>query len=236
MDDVFGAMLTAAFDDRSVLETVERDDGFVNTLPASRYFDPLSAWNAVDRWAVAQCRGRVLDVGAGGGRAALELQKRGHDVVALDSSPGAIDVCRRQGPRQTVHASLDNYEDLAEFDTYLFLGNNLGLLESTTHGLAVLRAIASAAHPDSVIVGTSTKPELTSNPVHRRYHASNIARGRLPGQLHLRSRYGDRASEWFDYLLIEPVGLDQVLRNSDWRRGTTFEQNEHYATVLALHA
>lgn len=47
MDDVFGAMLTAALDDRSVLETVERDDGFVNTLPASRYFDAVSALSAV---------------------------------------------------------------------------------------------------------------------------------------------------------------------------------------------
>lgn len=46
MDDVFGAMLTAALDDRSVLETAEQDDGFANTLPASRYFDPVSALSA----------------------------------------------------------------------------------------------------------------------------------------------------------------------------------------------
>lgn len=147
MDDVFGAMLTAAFEDRSVLEIAGRDDGFDNTLPGSRYFDRASAWSAVDRWAVDQCRGRVLDLGAGGGRAALELQKRGHDVVALDSSKGAIEVCRRQG-LQTIHETLDSTH-LPWFDTYLFLGNNLGLLESTEHGLAVLRAIASAAQPDA---------------------------------------------------------------------------------------
>lgn len=84
-----------------------------------------------------------------------------------------------------------------------------------------------------MIVGTSVKPELTSNPVHHRYHESNIARGRWPGQLRLRSRYRDRVSGWFDYLLIESEGLDGILRDSGWRRGFTFDQDECYATVIA---
>ncbi|MER6971169.1 class I SAM-dependent methyltransferase [Nocardioides sp. NPDC000445] len=231
---MFGAMLTAAFEDRSVLEIVERDDGFLNRLSAARYFDPVSEWSAVDRWALDQCRGRVLDIGAGGGRAALELQRRGHDVVALDSSLGAINVCRKRGVQQTVHGNLERYANLAEFDTYLLFGNNLGLLESPTHGQAVLDAIASAARPDAIIVGTSTRPTATTNPVHLRYHESNIARGRLPGQLRLRSRYQDRVSDWFDYLLFEQEQLDEILQKANWRRLCTFEENENYATVITL--
>lgn len=227
-------MLTAAFEDRSVLEIVERDDGFINRLPAARYFDPASESSAVDRWALDQCRGRVLDIGAGGGRAALELQRRGHDVVALDSSLGAVNVCRKQGVQQTVHGTLDRYEHLAEFDTYLLFGNNLGLLESAVRGQEILDVIASSARPDAVIVGTSTKPTATTNQVHLRYHESNIARGRLPGQLRLRSRYQDRASDWFDYLLVEPEELDDVLRKASWRRLRTFEEGQNYATVIAL--
>lgn len=143
-------------------------------------------------WALDQCRGRVLDIGADGGRAALELHRRGHDVVALDSSVGAVNVCKKQGVQQTVHGTLERYAHLAEFDTYLLFGNSLGLLESPTHGQAVIDAIASAARPDVVIVGTSTRPTATTCPVHLRYHESNNARGRLPGQLRLRSRSGPR--------------------------------------------
>lgn len=234
MDDVFGTMLMEAFDDRSVVETVEREDGFVNALPAARYFDPVPAWTAVDRWALDQCRGRVLDVGAGGGRAALALQDRGHDVVVLDASIGAINVCRRQGLDHSVHGTLDCIEGLSGFDTYLFLGNNLGLLESTDRAHVVLQTIAAVARPDAVIVGTSVRPELTSNPVHRQYQESNLARGRLPGQLRLRSRHHNRVSNWFDYLLIAPTGLDGLLLNSDWRRAATFEEEENYATILGL--
>lgn len=52
-DDVFGVMLSAAFEDRSVLEIVEREDGFISRLPACRYFDPVSN-GARSRWSLAQ--------------------------------------------------------------------------------------------------------------------------------------------------------------------------------------
>lgn len=234
MTDVFGAMLIAALEDPSVPEVTERDDGFINTLRAARYFDGEPLWPQVDRWALDQCQGRVLDVGAGGGRAALAIQERGHDVVALDSSEGAVDVCHQRGVRETAHGTLDSLEHLAGFDTYLFFGNNLGLLESVERGREVLHVIGSVAQPGAVIVGTSVKPEMTSNPVHLRYHQLSRERGRLPGQLRIRSRYRDQASDWFDYLLLDPNELDELLRPTAWRRSATFEENESYATVLSL--
>ena len=111
----------AAFEDRSVLEIVERDDGLTNRRPAARYPDPVSEWSAVDRWALDQCRGRVLDIGAGGGRAAIELQRRGHVVVPLDSSLGAANVCRMQGVQSERHLRDDEVEpDVAK--THLRIG------------------------------------------------------------------------------------------------------------------
>lgn len=230
--DVFGAMLMAALYDRSVLEVVERADGFVNTLPSSRYFDPPDAWKAVDRWAIEQCRGRVLDIGAGAGRAALDLQERRHDVVALDSSPGAVEVCRLRGVCETMNGRLELFDQAAQFDTFLLLGNNIGLLQSMTQGRTILRALAVTAPPHAVIVGTSVDPSLTANEQHHRYQAANVARGRLPGQLRLRSRFASKASSWFDYLLVSPTELDSLLEDTGWVRRRSFEQNEHYAAVL----
>src|SRR5262245_66440757 len=92
-------MLAALDEEAGVAEIVEREDGFINasvTGPAM-YFAPFRRWPAHHRAAMRLVRGRVLDVGAGAGRVSLHLQERGHDVVAIDHSPGALEVCRRRG-------------------------------------------------------------------------------------------------------------------------------------------
>jgi SAM-dependent methyltransferase len=90
-------MMLAALDGEDAIEIVERSDGFItaSVMGPKLYLAPFRRWPAHHRRAIRYMRGRVLDVGAGGGRVALHLQERGHDVVAIDNSPGAIEVCRR---------------------------------------------------------------------------------------------------------------------------------------------
>jgi hypothetical protein len=69
-------MLAALDDEAGVAEIVELDDGFVNanvTGPAL-YFAPFRCWPAHHRQAMRLVRARVLDVGAGAGRASLRLR------------------------------------------------------------------------------------------------------------------------------------------------------------------
>lgn len=61
---------------------------------------------------------RILEVGCGGGELAKELQGRGHEVVAVDSSAERVEEARRRG----VDARLASFPDFdgAEFDAVLF--------------------------------------------------------------------------------------------------------------------
>lgn len=77
---------------------LEFDDG--STGPAMGpdwFFAEPEHWPDAERTVFGHVRGRVLDIGAGAGRHSLEAQRQGLDVVAIDLSPGAVEVCRRRG-------------------------------------------------------------------------------------------------------------------------------------------
>ena len=84
--------------------------------------------------ALSLCRGRVLDLGAGAGRHALELQARGHAVTAVDVSCDAVAVMRERGVRDARCGDLDTV-DGELFDTILLLMHGIGLV-GTLPGLS----------------------------------------------------------------------------------------------------
>jgi SAM-dependent methyltransferase len=84
--DVWVAVLADALDGKPAKEIVERDDGFVMVFDARYLLAPFKHWDdANERRAMRFVRGRVLDVGCGGGRVCLHLQDRGLKVVGIDS-------------------------------------------------------------------------------------------------------------------------------------------------------
>lgn len=216
--DAFGQALLNALDGERFEVIYERDDGLVNA-DSNNYFKPLDEWEELDRWCLDQAQGRVLDVGAGGGRASLALQERGGDVVALDVSSGALEVCRRRGVQATF---LGDIAQLAQdrsqkFDSFLALGNNLGLLGNPRLASRMFEAFTALASPGAKIIGTCGDPCTgTSPPRHVSYHERNRQAGRMPGQIKLRTRFHNRTTEWFDLLLMSPEDLDGLARASGW--------------------
>ncbi|WP_428962645.1 class I SAM-dependent methyltransferase [Micromonospora fluostatini] len=203
---------------RPVIEIIERDDGLINGAPAAHYLDPPADWQPYDHRAVDRVRGATLDVGVGAGRIALLLQDRGVPVTGLDTSPGALAVARRRGVRDLVHATVDDHvADGRRYDTFLLLGNNLGLFEGRERAPALLAALAALARPGAQIIAHGTDPYGTTDPVHTGYHERNRRRGRLGGQLRLRLRYRELATHWFDYLVCSPEEFAALVHGSPWR-------------------
>jgi hypothetical protein len=60
--DAFGALLADGIHDRSALEIIERDDGFIDAGRMDRYFASFRQWLPPQRRAMRFARGRVLDV------------------------------------------------------------------------------------------------------------------------------------------------------------------------------
>jgi SAM-dependent methyltransferase len=198
-----------------VMELVERDDGFLSAAPAARYLAEPPDWPDSDRAALRWCTGRVLDVGAGAGRFSLALQERRIQVTALDISPGAIEVCRVRGVHDAVVSTVERHR--GDYDTFLLWCNNLGLLGSAHAAPGFLRALGALAAPGARLVGQSTDPYATNDPVHLAYQQQNRWHGRMSGQLRVRVRHRAMATGWFDYLLCAPAELRTLTEGTGWR-------------------
>ncbi len=238
LGDAFGALLLECWErgttPGAVLELIERDDGYMSAGDAARYFAEADAWGPLDRWACAHTRGRVLDVGSGAGRHALYLQQAGHDVVALDVSPLAGEVCRRRGIRDVFTGTAGELAEtgVEPFDTFLLLGNNLGLLQSAERTPALLAALAALARPDAVLLGQSRDQYRTDRAIHEQYHQRNRALGRMAGQVRIRVRHQDIATDWFDYLFTSLEELRSLLAGTAWRLEHHEVDGANYLAVL----
>lgn len=238
--DAFGFALLDRLEGGSGTHVIERDDGYKEETSADVYFLDLEEWEefhvvtATDRAAVEMVSGRILDVGAGAGRHALVLQQLGHEVVALDVSPGAIEVCRERGVEQTF---LGTTHELAEtnpepFDAAILLGHNLALLGSPEASGLFLDSLRSLLKPDGVVVGNTLDVYRTDNPIHLAFHQANRNRGRLPGQLTLRVTFEDVVGDWFDYLFVAPEELTELVEGAGWRIEDMTEPSPSYFAVL----
>jgi SAM-dependent methyltransferase len=234
-DDVYGALLADALTGRRALEIVERDDGFVTAFDARYLLAPFRRWDdPLERRAMRFVRGRVLDVGCGGGRVCLHLQQRGLEVVGIDSSPGAIDCCRRRGVEDARVLPLDAFDgSLGRFDIVVFLGQNFGMLGSRSRARRLLTRLASqVATEGGRIVAETFDPHALDDPLQRRYLERNRRRGRMPGQLRVRVRYRDLATPWLDWLQVSPSELTALLEGTGWRLSRTLGDGPSYVAII----
>jgi SAM-dependent methyltransferase len=231
VSDAFGTLLIDAIEGRSAgHEIVERDDGFV-AVSTFDYLAPVRRWLAVERRTLRYVRGRVLDVGCGAGRVALELQARGREVVAIDPSPGAVEVALRRGVRDVRRLRLEDVnESLGHFGTVLMYGNNFGLFAARVKARRLLRVLRPLA--DRIVAG-SNDPKRTDDPAHIAYQERNRRRGRMPGQLRLRVRYRNLVDPWFDYLLVSPDEMAELVDGTGWRiERLTLDESSYFVAVI----
>lgn len=235
-NDAYGQAMRAHHEGEESFEVVERDDGYVGLSSGpGTYFSEYDDWSDSVQEALDRARGRVLDVGCGAGRHALYLQEQGHDVLGIDVSPGAIDVCRERGVERAEVLDVGDVSALDEpFDTVLMFGNNFGLVGTADCATKVLSHLAEVTNPDAQILGESMDPTATDEPAHLAYHELNRQRDRLPGALRIRIRFQQYATDWFDYLLADPDEMADIVTETPWRVSAVIEDEDDAGAYVGV--
>jgi SAM-dependent methyltransferase len=215
-DDAWGqALLDYARGRPGPRPILEVDDGSV--VPAMEpqwFFRTFEQWDRWDRELLPLVeRGPILDLGGGAGRAALYFQDRGFNVTLVESSPGALDVCRLRGVRDVRLGDLNEPPDDEPWGAVLLLCGNLGLGGSWDGNRALLQRLAEISAPDAVLVGDSVSMAT-------------------PRTIGLRIRYGDAVTPWWQQRNVAASEVPALVQDTGWQLDRHLEEGVDHAVLL----
>lgn len=125
--DPFGKMLQAYHrGDSNAFLTAWSDSQDMSPMRGDFMFRQFIEMDQLEKLALAECRGRVLDVGGGSGCHSLTLEMLGLTVDTIDISPGCVAVMEERGVKSVRHLDLHELET-GSYDTVLMLMNGAGL-------------------------------------------------------------------------------------------------------------
>lgn len=198
----------------------ERDD-----VPAAFWLrttlDPL------ETLALELCRGRVLDVGAGAGVHALELERRGFDVTAIDISPECVSIMRARGVVNPLVADAFELEE-SGFDTVITLCNGLdkvGRLGDLPRFLDRMRALLV---PGGQLLADSFDLRVGADEARRAELMQKQAGGRYFGEFDLVFEYNGQRGEPFSVLQVDYETFSQVAADAGWVCERIQQNRGHY--------
>lgn len=232
--DAFGHMFHDYLTKKAAYGVIERDDGLVEVDSSTGYFSEFKNWPRHERKAMRYARGRTLDIGCGAGRHSLYLQGKGLDVLGIDNSPLAIEVCKLRGLKNAEVIPINQINSsLGIFDTVLMMGNNFGLFGSFEGARRLLKRFSKITSVQGRIIAETNDVYKTDLPEHLSYHEFNRQRGRMAGQIRLKIRYKRYATPWFDYPMVSKEEMADILDGTDWQVSKYIDsENSIYVAII----
>lgn len=177
-------------------------------IPVRYLFRTRSQMPEWEQLALDECRGKVLDVGAGAGSHALALQHDGLEVDALDISPGAVEMMKTRGVASPVHQSIWEVP-AAEYDTLLMMMNGIGLVGDLKGLNRFLEEASKWLAPDGQILLDSSDIAYLFEDNPEKLRAKNQP---YYGIIHYQMSFGKATGDPFDWLYIDFPRLEKHAR------------------------
>jgi len=217
MKDVLGTAISDFHNNTSTGKLwVHNKYGPKEEMPVDVYFRNMEEMPELEWAALHQCRGRILDIGAGAGSHALALQEMKLDISALDISPLSAAVMRARGIRNVVNEDFFHLNTETLYDTLLLLMNGIGL-SGTLSGLRLfLTKARSLLHPGGQLI-------FDSSDIAYLYNGKPPKSPEYYGEILYQYEYRRRRSDWFKWLFIDRKTLTNIVTEEGWQIELIFE-------------
>lgn len=196
-------------------------------MPVNLYFRKQEDMPELEMIALQNCKGKVLDIGAGAGSHTLALQQKGVDVTALEISPKAAEVMKFRGVFKIVVQDIFASETNG-FDTLLLLMNGIGLTGNITRLREFLRLAKKLLNPQGQLIFDSSD-------------VAYLYEGNLPemenyyGEIMYQYAYKRQKTDWFSWLYIDKKNLVKIAGEEGWETEILFEDEfDQYLARLVL--
>ena len=218
-NDVFGKIFLEFYEQIVPLNYfLEREDGNLRYSPSETYFYEYEKWNKAEQSLIQTIFDNkfnfVLDIGSGAVRVSLNLLEKGLDVVALDISQGAIEVCKLRRVKKSFLGSIFDYKDSEKFDCVILLGNNLGIGGSYDGPRELFNKCKYLTTSTGQIFIHNKTSIPTQNADHLGYHEFNGTQRKRIGEITFRLRYRTIKSDWFTLFLPTEFEFNNILQET----------------------
>lgn len=186
-------------------------------MPVHVYFRDMEEMPELEWVALHQCRGRILDIGAGAGSHALALQKMKFDITALDISPLSAAVMKARGVNNVINEDFFRLNTkIKPYDTLLLLMNGIGL-SGTLSGLRhFLKKARTLIRPEGQLL-------FDSSDIAYLYDEKPPTTPDYYGEVLYQYEYRHQRSDWFKWLFIDRQTLTSIATEEGWQIELLFE-------------
>ncbi len=193
--------------------TVRSDISENDIIPVNYLFRSFGQMPEIEQKALLLCKGRILDIGAGSGSHSLHLQKKGHDVTALDISENACSCCLQRGVKRVVNTDIMQYTPETKFDTILLMMNGIGFTGTIAGLNTFLKKAKHLLYPGGqILLDSSDISYMFEDDDEKIIEIYNDPNGPYYGEVTYIMQYKNISGRPFKWLFIAPALLEDKAR------------------------
>lgn len=226
MKDIHGKAITDYYQGKAKDPLILHNSyGEPEEMPVEVFFRDQLDFTTLEHLAIMECRGKVLDIGAGAGAHALVLQSLGHEVFAMENSPGCVEVMKQSGVERVLFEEYQKHT--GKYDTLLLLMNGLGIA-------GTLDGISPFLQKCRSLLNTNGRLLLDSSDISYLYEDGLQRPQRYYGEVRYQYEYQGKKSDWFDWVYVDQNAFSEIVKKEGLQMEILMtDENDQYLAMLS---